>query len=139
MLVTNRETLKSKSVDYDAEEHELVEIVNILEKELENSEVAGAGLSAIQIGIPVRIAIVRTSKCALTLYNAKILSASDCINFEGEGCLSIPDTYVTTTRMNKIKVKNGNGAIHELEGFEAIVVQHELDHWDGILMTDRSI
>ena len=53
--------------------------------------------------------------------------------------VSVSYKYIDTNRMNKITVKNGDGKEHSLEGFEAVVVQHELDHWDGILFLDRGV
>ena len=138
MIVTDLKTLKNKSVKYILD-HSLEAIFSELEEELEASEIEGAGLSAIQIGLPLRIAIIRINELSLNLYNAKIIAGSEMITFEGEGCLSLPDEYVDTRRLNKITVKNGDGKVFKLEGIEAIVVQHELDHWDGILMIDRGI
>ena len=139
MIVTNLETLRNKSENYDAKEHSLKLIICALEKDLEESKMKGVGLSAIQIGIPLRVAIIRTNKISLNLFNAKIIHASGCKPFKGEGCLSIPDTYVNTLRMNNVTIKNGDGKEYELQGFEAVVAQHELDHWDGILILDRRV
>ena len=44
-----------------------------------------------------------------------------------------------TLRYEAIKIKNGDGLIYELKKYEAVVVQHELDHTAGILFTDRAI
>ena len=139
MIVTDLEILKNKSTELmdEDEEWSLKHIVNMLEMELTASKIKGVGLSAIQIGMDIRVAIIRTEKLSLDLYNAKITSGSESIVFKGEGCLSIPNKYIDTNRMNKITVKNGDGKEHKFEGFEAVVVQHELDHWDGILMLDR--
>lgn len=139
MIITDLKILRSKSVEYAESKHNLPEVIETLELALELSEIKGAGLSAIQIGLPVRICIIRTDKLSLDLYNAKITSGSEVITFKGEGCLSIPDKYIDTKRMNKITVKNGNGKDYQLEGFEAVVVQHELDHFEGILFLDRGI
>lgn len=139
MIVTDLETLRSKSENYDPKKHSLDDIIMCLEENLEVSKIKGVGLSAIQVGLPLKICIVRTEKLSLNLYNAEITKASEMITFKGEGCLSIPNVYLDTKRMNKITVKNGNGEEHSLEGFEAIVVQHELDHFEGILIIDREV
>lgn len=148
MIVTDLKTLKSKSAPFILDDDEigtwagemtLEAIISDLDKELKASEIKGAGLSAIQIGLPLRVAIIRTEKLSLNLYNAKIVGGSESIVFKGEGCLSIPGIYLDTQRMNKITVLNGDGKEYKLEGFEAVVVQHELDHFDGILITDRKI
>lgn len=139
MIVTDLEILKNKSEELldEDEEWSLKHIVNMLELELNASKIKGVGLSAIQIGMPIRVCIIRTDKLSLDLYNAKIIHGEGCYLFKGEGCLSVPDTYVDTLRMDFVIVKNGDGKEHELHGFEAVVAQHEIDHWDGILMLDR--
>lgn len=151
MIITDLKILRNKSalfildsnLDNDigvlAGEETLDGIIEDLDKELKKSKIKGAGLSAIQIGLPLRVAIIRTEELSMNLYNAKIVGGSEPIVFKGEGCLSIPNKYVDTNRMLKIRVKNGNGEEFDLQGFEAIVCQHELDHWDGILFTDREI
>lgn len=62
---------------------------------------------------------------------------------EGESCLSIPDTTVKVERYRSIKVKYTtiDGAVKEekLEGFFAIVFQHEYDDLDGILITSKRV
>lgn len=137
MIVTDLETLRNKSAIFILDDEALDKIIAMLEKELEASKIKGAGLSAIQIGLPLRVCIIRTDKISLNLYNARIVGGSEPIIFKGEGCLSIPGIYLDTQRMNKITVLNGDKKEYELEGFEAVVVSHELDHFDGILFTDR--
>lgn len=141
MIVTDLKILRNKSIELldEDEEWSLKHIVNMLEIELNASKIKGVGLSAIQIGMDIKVAIIRTEKLSLNLYNAKIIGGSEPIVFKGEGCLSIPGVYLDTERMNKITVLNGNGKEHKLEEFEAIVVQHEIDHWSGILFTDRGV
>jgi len=140
MIVTDLKTLRSKSYDFIIDKDNTLELmIKTLETELKASEIKGVGLSAIQIGLPMRVCIIRTDELSLDLYNAKIVGGSEPIVFKGEGCLSIPNKYVDTTRMLKIRVKNGDGEECDLQGFEAVVVQHELDHWDGILFIDREV
>lgn len=139
MIITDLETLRNKSIDYDYKEHLLDQIIGLLNKELIESKIKGVGLSGIQIGIPIKICIIRTEKLFLNLYNTKIISGSEPIVFKGEGCLSIPNKFVDTLRMNKIIIRNGDGKEYKLEGFNAVVVQHEIDHWNSILITDRRI
>ena len=141
MIVTDLKILRYKSTELldEDEEWSLKHIVNRLELELNASKMKGVGLSAIQIGITIRVCIIRTDKLSLDLYNAKIISGSESIIFKGEGCLSIPEVYLDTRRMNKITVLNGDGKEYKLEGFEAVVCQHEIDHFDGILFLDRGV
>lgn len=136
-MVTDLEILRSKSAIFILNNDALESVISQLEKELRASKIKGVGLSAIQIGMPLRICIIRTEKLSLNLYNAKIIHGEGYYLFKGEGCLSVPDTYVDTLRMDFVTIKNGDGKEHELHGFEAVVAQHELDHWNGILMLDR--
>lgn len=138
MIVTDLKTLRNKSAIFVLDDS-LSAIIAELEEELEASEIEGAGLSAIQIGLPLRICIIRTKELSLDLYNAKIVGGSEPIVFKGEGCLSIPGIYLDTQRMNKITVLNGDGKEYKLEGFEAVVAAHEIDHWNGILFIDREV
>ena len=139
MIVTDLEILRSKSAIFVLNDEALESVISQLEKELKISKIKGVGLSAIQIGMPIKVCIIRTDKLSLNLYNAKIISGSEQIVFKGEGCLSIPGVYLDTRRMNKITVLNGDGKEYKLEGFEAVVVAHEIDHFDGILFLDRGV
>ncbi len=112
--------------------------------ELIMDEAVGAGLAAPQIGISRRVLVYRlrddeTPRC---LVNPRIIWASDEIEIDSEGCLSIGEVVVDVPRSVAIHVdaNDGDGAeIHiEVEGFEARVIQHEMDHLDGILMLDRT-
>jgi len=147
MIIIDKETLKIKSEDFEGNEDDLQSIIDCLEFDLENSPVGGHGLSAIQIGIPKRVAIVRIKNYikkqkrvvtkSYNLYNATIIEKSQPFVFKGEGCLSIPDTYKETNRFNQVTILNGDGKEIKFSGLEAVIIQHELDHWDGILFTDR--
>jgi len=137
VIVTDEKILRNKSAIFVLNDDALESVISQLEKALKASKTKGVGRSAIQIGMPIRVCIIRTDKISLDLFNAKIIHASGCYLFKGEGCLSVPDTYVDTLRMDSVIIKNGDGKEYELHGFEAVVAQHELDHWDGILMLDR--
>jgi len=121
---------RSKEVDKDT--------ISNLFADLEDSlkEVDGYGLCAIQIGVPVRVSVVRLPKCKLNLWNPKIIEKSFRFRFTGEGCLSIPGLYIDTARYREIVLENGDGRQYSLEGMEAIVVQHEIDHMNGRLFLD---
>lgn len=109
-------------------------LFSVLEDSLEGQK--GYGLCAIQIGIPSRVSVIRLPKCKLDLWNPKVISKSGRFRFQGEGCLSVPGLYVDTARYNEIVIENGDGKQYVLEGIEAVVVQHELNHMDGKLFTD---
>lgn len=137
-ITTDLGTLKAQNNDASAEE--AVEIIKKLESALKNSEVRGVGLAAPQISINKRVAIVRTEYEDINLVNPTIVEKeSGFVNF-GEGCLSVPNERLNTQRYKEIFVKDD---LHP-DGFVAVgdvavVIQHEIDHLDGILITDRVV
>lgn len=119
------------------EKDKVSSIVKDLEDSLDLKK--GVGLSAIQIGLPFRVGIVRLSKCKLDLWNPNIIEKSYRFRFQGESCLSIPGLYIDTVRYRDIVIENGDGSRYSLEGMEAIVVQHEISHFNGKLIIDKGI
>ena len=70
--------------------------------------------------------------------NPRILSRTDGIVENTEGCMSLPNLQVVVTRSRQITVQdNYDGGTYVLTGDEAVIFQHELDHLDGILIQDR--
>jgi peptide deformylase len=109
----------------------------------------GVGLAAPQIALPWRIIVVDTrrhpkfgdqSHGLLQLFNPVIIESSGK-RVGREGCLSIPDYIVRVPRKEKIIVQamdeNNNPVTLRATGFEAVCLQHEIDHLDGILIFDR--
>lgn len=106
------------------------------------------GLAAPQIGHKVRAIVVDVSRSArpcenhglLRLLNPEILEASQW-KVGREGCLSFPDLLANVKRAQKIRIRAFNERWEELDlvcvGFEAVALQHEIDHLDGILFLDR--
>ncbi len=106
------------------------------------------GIAAPQVGIMERLAIVDTSRNPkypaahglLILVNPQIV-AHDGEQFFREGCLSLPDYTANIRRRQRITVEaldlEGRPVAIDAEGFEAVVLQHEIDHLDGILFLDR--
>ena len=104
----------------------------------------GTGISAIQIGIPLRIVLLnhtRRSGAEIVLINPIPIQIFGRPFQRKEGCLSLPNYHGEVTRRNKIRVRAtdlcGQELIYSTSGYEATVVQHELDHLDGILYWDR--
>ncbi|MDR2353388.1 MAG: peptide deformylase [Deltaproteobacteria bacterium] len=106
----------------------------------------GAGLAAPQVGHLKRIIIVTSStdrenygEDTLTLVNPKVIN-SEGIIFSEEGCLSVIDLNAKVRRFNAVTVRaqDLDGAFLEVEasGRLAIVLQHEIDHLNGILFID---
>ena len=106
----------------------------------------GAGLAAIQVGFDESIIIYdslpgETEKSLQVLLNPEILESEGGIISENEGCLSVPDFTSDVKRPSLVLVegidREGNPLKIEAEGYLAIVLQHEIDHLNGILFIDR--
>ena len=106
----------------------------------------GVGLAAIQLGVPQRIVTVDTAKkdepkAPQVFLNPQIVWSSEEKGTYEEGCLSIPEYYEEVERPVAIKVRymDLDGKSHEIEadGFLATVLQHEIDHTNGVLFIDH--
>jgi peptide deformylase len=103
----------------------------------------GIGLAATQLGVLHRVLVYRAySDDPLTaLVNPAIEWASEELETLEEGCLSLPGVHVEVERPARVRVQArdaaGNELVVEAEGLEARVIQHEIDHLDGILILDR--
>ena len=106
----------------------------------------GVGLAAPQVGKNVRLAIVRfgtdeKKERVFAMANPEIIARSEETETMEEGCLSIPGIFGPVTRTLRLTLRYQDlaGAAHEEEvaGFDARIVQHEIDHLDGTLYIDR--
>lgn len=119
---------------------------------------SGVGLAAPQIGLSIRIFIVDTSPFSddtkldinernklsdfkKVFINPELIAVSNKFNTFNEGCLSIPDVREDVVRENEIFIKyydeNFIKKELKLDGLRARVVQHEFDHIQGVLFTDK--
>ena len=119
---------------------------------------SGVGLAAPQIGLSIRIFIVDTSPFSddtkldinernklsdfkKVFINPELIAVSNEFNTFNEGCLSIPDVREDVVRENEIFIKyydeNFIKKELKLDGLRARVVQHEFDHIQGVLFTDK--
>jgi peptide deformylase len=105
----------------------------------------GIGLAAIQLAEPVRLLVVDPAKPddpknPQFFVNPEILWSSDERSTYEEGCLSIPEYYEDVERPAKVRVKyvDREGKEQEIlaEGLLATVLQHEIDHLEGVLFID---
>lgn len=103
----------------------------------------GCGLAAPQINISKQIAVIELDGMRYTLINPKIITRSPELILFTEGCLSVPDQELPIIRHQKVTVQytDGNGIRNKIKtsGLLAVVCQHEIDHLNGILMTDRFV
>jgi peptide deformylase len=108
------------------------------------NDAIGVGLAAPQLGISQRLLVYRVGPDAplVTLANPEIEWASDDREGSDEGCLSIPGVMVDVERPIHVRVRaqdeQGEPRSVEASGLEARVIQHEMDHLDGVLILDRT-
>jgi peptide deformylase len=104
----------------------------------------GVGLAATQLGLLRRILVFRADEedDLGVLVNPVIVERSEELTTDNEGCLSLRDVYIPVERANTIVVEGkdpeGEDLRLELDGRKARVIQHELDHLDGVLIIDRT-
>ncbi len=143
ILILGHPALKKKAEAVNSIDGDLKKIIEKMAETMYKAK--GLGLAANQVGILKRFFIMdisqREGKNKLEVYiNPEILEAEGSIVYE-EGCLSIPGYYAKVKRYNKLYIKaydlNEKLVKRELEGFEAVVFQHEYDHLDGILFIDK--
>jgi peptide deformylase len=102
----------------------------------------GLGLSAVQVGRPVRLVVTRVDDQTLFLVDPEIVERSTETSQCDEGCLSVPKNYHDVVeRPARVRVRardmNGRPMDRLAGGLLATVIQHEVDHLDGILFIDR--
>ncbi len=105
---------------------------------------SGIGLAAPQVSHNIRLIIIDLEHMGLppfALFNPEILSASKKVESLEEGCLSIPGVFGLVERPSKVKFRGqdqeGNFISADVDGMLARVIQHEIDHVDGILIIDK--
>lgn len=106
----------------------------------------GLGLAAPQVGENIRAITVAMNyggdnKVVVAMVNPVILWHDDKILIAEEGCLSLPGIFKNVERFKELEVEfftvEGERSILKLEGLNARVIQHEIDHLDGVLFIDR--
>lgn len=99
----------------------------------------GIGLAAPQVGMLQRIIIADIGEGLITLANPEVLQQDGEDRLE-EGCLSLPEIQVNIARSQSLFVRGinpeGKEVQHELSGLMARVIQHEIDHLNGVLIID---
>ena len=143
ILKDNEESLRIKSIPTL-----ITDEVRDLVKDMKETMLAenGIGLSAPQVGVNLRVIVVQLMSAGKLvgpvqeMINPVITNYSDDTMEYEEGCLSIPGEYIRINRPRSIHVKfqtlSGKYKKWYLKGLEARIVQHEIDHLDGVLMSD---
>ncbi len=133
------EVLKEKCEPLKVFDLNTVTFMNSLMMKLDQTE--GVGLAAPQVGVSMRGFVMKCqSGQRLKVLNPKITSFGKIINSKQEGCLSIPGKRFNKKRAKRVRVEFRNEIgefikMH-LRNFDAFVFQHELDHLNGILISD---
>ena len=128
----SKEILTQKSEEVGDINEEIKNIIEDLNDTLNDS--TGCGISAIQIGIPKRICIIKYNNENIVMINPKITNTRGEVYFR-EGCLSAPGFYTNVKRAQKVwcSYLDENGREREIAqgGLCSVIIQHELDHFDG--------
>jgi len=135
--------LKSRATPVDRFDETLVQQVQRMAGIM--GDAVGVGLAAPQLGISQRLLVYKVGSDAplITLVNPELeWSSDDDVETLEEGCLSIPSVAVDVERPIHVRVRardeRGDERLVEASGLEARVIQHEMDHLDGVLMLDRA-
>ena len=148
--------LRKKAEDISEDYPKLSELIATMYETMYDAY--GVGLAAPQIGLPIRLFVIDTNPFSdddelseseqkqlasfkRTFINAKILEETGDEWAFNEGCLSIPDVREDVFRKPKVKIQYQDEQfkthVEEFDGLIARVIQHEQDHIEGILFTDK--
>jgi peptide deformylase len=133
--------LRAKAVPVERFDAELAEEAESMGRLMHDA--LGVGLAATQLGILHRVLVYQAyaEEPVTVLVNPEIEWRSDELEPGEEGCLSLPGVHVEVERHTAVRVRALDAAGEEIEidaeGLEARVIQHEIDHLDGILVLDR--
>jgi peptide deformylase len=123
---------------FDADLHTEIERMGVL-----MHDALGVGLAATQLGVLHRVLVFRAyPEDPLTaLVNPEMTWMSEELETAEEGCLSLPSVHVEVERSARVHVQardaNGEEIALDAEGLEARIIQHEIDHLNGVLILDR--
>lgn len=142
LVYYGNETLGSVAREVDNIDGDVVSLIDDMFKIMYRE--IGIGLAAPQVDIGKRIIVVDTGEghnAKMALVNPVIKGQSDSLEPFDEGCLSLPGIHAEVIRPSKIFIsgltRDGKEVEFEAEGLTARVLQHEIDHLNGILFIDR--
>jgi peptide deformylase len=135
--------LKTRARPVDTIDTELRRLMDDMLETMQNFK--GIGLAAPQVNIPLRIIVLGITGAdqpePLKLVNPEILWCSDETSMIREGCLSVPQRFADVARPNQIRYgfmdDKGRRMTQEAEGLLSHVIQHEMDHLNGVLFVDH--
>lgn len=149
IVVYGHPVLRKEAADVEKDHPGLAAMISDLFETMYRSE--GMGLAAPQIGKSIRIFVIDGTPIAedepelegfkKVFINARIVEKDGDTLPMSEGCLSIPHLREEVNRENRIRITyfDENWEFHDeiYEGYKSRIIQHEYDHLDGILFTDR--
>ncbi len=132
--------LKSRTAPVEEFDESLSRLAEDMLKTMRDYE--GVGLAANQVGRLKRILVAALEDQEYVIVNPDIQQTSETSEADNEGCLSIPGVNVEIERPTSITVTgydtSGNPLQIEAEGLLARIIQHEVDHLDGVTILDRT-
>lgn len=152
IITLPNKTLREKSIKVNFITPEIKKIVDnmisvALDWEDSRPHEISAALAAVQINHLEKVIIVRDEfedkkiRDFTALINPKIIKFEGDIEIDYEGCLSVPGVYGLVPRHSKVRVQamniNGNEVRFKADGFLARIIQHEVDHTNGIVFIDH--
>jgi peptide deformylase len=130
--------LKQRAKDVTEIDGDLVRVINTMFETM--YEARGVGLAAPQVGIQKRFFTYDVDDEPGVLINPEVVDGSGEWVYD-EGCLSVPGLHFEIARPNLVTVRgldvNGNEVIVEADELMGRMLQHEIDHLDGVLLLDR--
>ena len=145
VVLLGEEVLRTPTTEIESFREETQSLIQDLFDTMYDAE--GIGIAAPQIGVSLRVCVMDLTRPddsesqRLTLINPVMLESSKAVEKATEGCLSIPGMEEVVKRASRIVVRAqdelGRTFDLEAEGLLSRVIQHEVDHLDGILFFDR--
>lgn len=144
-LPTEAKSLRQRSRELEVAEVTTPEFQAFLDALIQKMIVSrGVGIASPQVGRNVRAVVIQPEPTddPEVLINPIVTKKSEALLESEEGCFSVPNTYGLVKRHKKVTVqalnRHGRRIEFEAKNFQAFVVQHEIDHLDGILFIDKA-
>lgn len=143
---TQNEILRKVAAPVRKIDKEITKLIQNMEITMEEN--SGCGLAAPQVGVSRRVIVVLLNQqtdqeVILPMINPEIIFHSESTYIDTEGCLSVPDYFDEVSRYEDIIVKfldkKGREQTLKLSDLNARVVQHEIDHLNGVLFVDKVV
>lgn len=133
--------LRMRAREVESFDGELEQLVGRMKALMQDA--TGVGLAANQVGVLQRVLVMHPNEDGpIALVNPVLRDPSDEVETDDEGCLSLQGVTVPVERRVRVAVdafdESGNKIELELEGLPARILQHEVDHLDGVLILERT-